>query len=320
MKKFLKYLLILVLVVVGAAAAFAAFIAIRGIPKFDDVPVPEYKVEVTPVRVERGKKLAELLCVHCHMDPKSGSLTGTFMKEAPPEFGVINSQNITQDKEYGIGNYSDGELLRLLRTGIKKDLQYAPPWMAKVPHMSDEDVASIIAFLRSDDPLVAAKAVPDLPCEPSFLSKFLCFVAFKPLPMPSGPVPQPDTTDKVALGKYLVYNLECYGCHSADFKTMNPLEPEKSSGYMSGGNKPLDMDGNVIVTMNLTPDKETGIGNWSEEKFVKALKYGIKDGEPALRYPMVPFAQLTDHEAASIYAYLFTVPAINKKVPRSAFN
>ena len=79
----------------------------------------------------------------------------------------------------------------------------------------------------------------------------------------------------------------------------------------------LDVKGQMIVSLNITPDKEYGIGNWTEEKFIKAVKFGLKDGEPALRYPMVPFAQLTDYEAAAIYAYLFTVPPIHSKVPRS---
>jgi mono/diheme cytochrome c family protein len=316
MKKFLRYLLMGLGVIVLAVALGAAFISFRGIPSYE-VAIPEYKVEVTPERVERGKKLAEMLCVHCHADPATGMLTGTRMLEAPAEFGVINSQNITQDKTHGIGNYSDGEILRLLRTGIKKDGQYSPPYMAKLPHMADEDINAVIAFLRSDDPRVAARAVADKPCEPSFLTKFLCRVAFKPLDMPKASIPKPDTTDKIALGKYYVYNLECYGCHSADFKTMDVEHPERSIGYMGGGNKTLDQKGHVILTRNLTPDKETGIGNWTEDEFVQALRFGIVKDQAALRYPMVPFVQLTDYEAKAIYAYLFTIPPVKNKVERT---
>jgi len=183
--------------------------------------------------------------------------------------------------------------------------------------MADEDVEAVIAFLRSDDPLVAAAAVADIPCEPSFLVKFLSRVAFKPLPLPEKKIPLPDTTNLVELGKYLTFNLDCYACHSADFKTMNVLEPEKSEGFMGGGNKTLDMEGKEIVpTANITPDKETGIGNWTEEQFVNALRFGLKDGEPALRYPMMPYMQLTDHEAKAIFAYLQTVPPIKNKIER----
>lgn len=319
MKKILKYLLIAIGVIVAIVLVFALFIQVRGIPSYEAKKI-DYKVEITPERVERGKKLALLLCAGCHKNESTGKLTGQQMLDAPLEFGKIYSQNITQDKTYGIGTWTDGELLYLLRTGIKRDGQYAPPWMAKLPHMADEDINSVIAFLRSDESLVAASATPDQPCEPSFLSKFLCVVAFKPLPMPEHKISLPDTNNKVELGRYLVYNLDCYSCHSADFKTNNELEPEKSVGFLGGGNKTLNKEGNEIITQNITPDNETGIGKWSEEKFVNALKNGIVEGQPALRYPMEPYIYLTDDEAKAIYAYLQTVPPLNHKVPRSAFN
>jgi mono/diheme cytochrome c family protein len=316
MKKFFKYLMMLIGIVIVIVLSGAAFIAVRGIPSYP-AEKPDYKVEVTPARVERGKKLAMMLCVNCHKDANTGQLTGEQMLDAPAEFGKVFSQNITQDKTYGIGSWTDGEILFLLRTGIKRDGKYAPPYMAKLPHMSDEDIASVIAFLRSDDPLVAASATVDQPCQPTFLTKFLCAVAFKPLKMPNHAVEMPDTTNPVELGRYLVYNLECWTCHSADFKTMNIENPNQSAGYLGGGNKPLNKEGKVMLTQNITPDPETGIGNWTEEMFVNAVKSGLMQNAPALRYPMVPFAQLTDYEAKSIFAYLKTVPPIKNKVERS---
>ncbi len=316
MKTLLKIVLALIVIVAVVIGAGAAYINFSGIPKYETVNF-EYKVTVTPEKVERGRKLVTTLCVMCHMNHETGLLTGQQMLDAPVEFGKIYSQNITQDKTYGIGNWTDAELLYLLRTGIKKDGQYAPPYMAKLPHMADEDVESVIAFLRSDDPLVAPQSVPDTPCEPSFLTKFLSRVAFKPLPMPKEKVQLPDTADLVKFGRYLAINFDCWACHSADFKTMNVMEPELTPGFFGGGNKPLNMEGEVMLTMNLTPDKETGIGNWTEEQFIRAVKYGLKDGEPALRYPMLPFATLTDYEAKAIFAYLKTIPPIKNKVERS---
>lgn len=317
MKKVLKYLLITIGIVIGLGLTGFAFISIRGIPSYEAKKI-DYKVDITPERVERGKKLALLLCSSCHINNETGALTGHQMMDAPKEFGPIYSQNITQDKTHGIGDWTDGELVYLLRTGIKRDGQYAPPWMAKLPHMADEDINSIIAFLRSDDPMVASAAVPDQPCEPSFLAKFLSTVAFKPLPMPENKIEMPDTNNPVAFGKYLVFNLECFSCHSADFKTNDYLNPEKSVGFLGGGNKPLDMKGREMPTRNLTPDEETGIGSWTEERFVKAVKFGIMENAPALRYPMMPYAQLTDEEAKAMYAYLRTVPPIKNNVQRAS--
>jgi mono/diheme cytochrome c family protein len=318
MKKFLKYLMVLIGIVILIGVLGFSFIEIRGIPSYETKKI-DYKAEPTPARLERGKKLVLLLCANCHKSSETGKLTGKQMLEAPPEFGKIYSQNITQDKTYGIGTWTDGEILYLLRTGIKRDGKYAPPYMAKLPHMADEDINSIISFLHSDDPMVIASATPDLPCEPSFLTKFLCTVAFKPFSMPENKIEMPDTSNQVELGKYLIYNLECYSCHSADFKTNDFQNPEKSKGYLGGGNQTLNTEGKIIVTQNLTPDMTTGIGEWPEEKFLKAVKFGIIANQPTLRFPMVPFVQLTDDEAKAIYAYLRTVPPIINNVPRSPY-
>jgi mono/diheme cytochrome c family protein len=313
MKKVFKYVGIGVGVIVVILLCVALFIQVRGIPSYE-VEKINFELKSTPQSIERGKKLSLLLCSNCHKNPETGKLTGKKMTDAPPEFGVIYSQNITNDKQYGIGDWTPTELAYLIRTGIKRDGHYAPPWMAKLPSMADEDINAIIAFLKSEDPLVAADPTPDKPCEPSFVTKFLTHVAFKPLPMPSNRIELPDTNNKVALGKYLAHNLECFSCHSADYKTNNYLQPEKSEGYFGGGNKPLNTEGKIMVTPNLTPDNETGLGKWTQDKFVKAIKSGLVEGSESLRYPMVPFAYLTDDEAAAIYLYLRTIPPIKNKI------
>ncbi|HNP47336.1 MAG TPA: c-type cytochrome [Bacteroidia bacterium] len=317
MKKLLKiigYLVLLVIVVIGG---FAAFISIRGVPSYD-VNVPQVaKIEVTPERVAHGKKIASMLCNNCHFNSATGKFTGREMTEVP-EFGKIVSRNITQDPEIGIGKWSDAQLTYFIRTGINPFTgKYSPPYMPKLMHISDEDLNSIIAFLHSDDPLVQADKTEGPVSEPSFLTKFLCLVAFKPFPFPEKPIPNPDTTNQLEWGKYLaLYQLECFACHSADFKKMNVFEPEKSLGFFGGGNVMRNDHGEMITTLNLTPDEETGIGKWTEEEFVKAVKFGIVPNGPALRNPMVPFAQLTDEEAKAIYAYLRTVPKIKHAISR----
>ena len=71
-----------------------------------------------------------------------------------------------------------------------------------------------------------------------------------------------------------------------------------------------------MPTMNLTPDMETGIGRWPEDKFVRAVKYGQVEGEPSLRYPMQPYVHLSDDEVKAIYAYLRTLDPVSNKVER----
>jgi cytochrome c2 len=318
MKKALKFLGFALLAVVGAAALFAAYVGITGIPKYAPGRI-ERTVERTPESVARGRKFANMLCISCHQDPTTGKLTGKFISDAPPEFGAIYSKNITQHPEKGIGSWTDGELIYFLRTGIHRTGQYVPPWMPKLPLMSDQDIDGIVAFLRSDDPLVAASATdPPGRTRPSYLSKFLSHTVFKPLPFPSHPIAAPPATDKVAYGRYLSSSIGCFACHSADFKKMNELEPEKSKGFMGGGNAMIDQSGTTVITANITFDEESGIGKWSEADFDRALRTGVRPDRRVLRFPMVPIPDLTPDDTAALYAYLATVPKLRHAIPPPA--
>lgn len=317
MKKVFRYLLIIIGIFVLLAAGFAAFIAIRGIPHYKAEKI-NIAVESSPERIARGKKLASMLCFHCHFDQGTGKLTGRKMDEAP-QFGEIYSRNITRSSGYGIGKWTDGELIYLLRTGVRPDGRYIPPYMAKLPNMADEDIYSIIAFLKSDDPWVQPDNTRHPDSKPSFLTKFISNIgAAKPFPYPKEKIPLPDTSNAVTWGRYLVVNLECFSCHSKDFSTNNYMEPEKSPGFCGGGNTMILPGNNKIQTLNITPDEETGIGKWTGDDFIKALKSGIVPGnQPALRPPMMPYANLTDAEAKAMYEYLQTIPKIKNKVNRN---
>jgi mono/diheme cytochrome c family protein len=312
MKKILKVVGVVIGIILLVVLVFAAYISMSGIPKYEPGNLT-MKVEVTPERVARGQKIAAMMCVECHAN-ESGMLTGKQLLDVPLEFGTIYSKNITHDAAMGIGNWTDGELYYLLRTGIRRDGQYIPPYMVKFPLAADEDVKSIIAWLRSDAHAVQASQEEAPETEPSFLTKFLCRVAFKPFELPKEEILYPDTTDKVASGKYLATAVfACFACHSADFKTMNELEPEKSVGFFGGGNPLLNKKREVIYSANITLD-ETGIGAYSEEEFVTVLKTGKKKDGTQLRYPMIPYSVLSDDEAKAIYAYLQTVPKIKNDV------
>ena len=314
MKKLLKWLGIAAAAVVAVVAAVAGYIAVAPIPHYPVVKV-DFPVEIIPERVARGKRTVEMLCAGCHMDSTTGGLTGKQMLDVPMQFGEAWSLNITAHPVNGIGSWTNGEIAYLLRTGIARDGRYTPPWMVKLPNLSDEDLRDIIAFLRSDDPLVAARDVANHESEPSFLTKLLCRMAFRPFPYPAQEIEAPSLSDPVDYGRYLVdAKLQCFGCHSADFQTNDDLHPERSAGYLGGGNAMPDLGGKLVHTANLTPDEETGIGRWTNDDFRRALKDGIRPDNRPLRYPMVPFRPLTDEEMDAIFAYLRTVPAIRNKV------
>ncbi|HEU5051923.1 MAG TPA: hypothetical protein VFT78_02355 [Hanamia sp.] len=314
MRKLLRRLLAIIVVIVILVGAFAAFISMKGVPKYKPKTVA-LKVESTPARVERGRQLSAMLCNDCHLNFKTQKLSGRKMAEIP-QFGTVYSRNITNDPVHGIGRMTDGQLYYLLRTGVRPDGRFLPI-MAKLQKMSDEDLQSIIAFLRSDNQWVQADPTPDVDSKYSFLAKFLTNMHLvKPMPFYTS-IPEPDTTNKVKWGEYVcLYRVECYTCHSRDFTTDDFINPEKSKGFFGGGNK-FDMpDGTVMHSLNITMDDETGIGKWTEDQFVKAVKTGIVPNGPALRAPMKPYVYLSDGEVRAIYAYLKTIPKIKNKVER----
>jgi mono/diheme cytochrome c family protein len=312
----LRYLLITVLIIVILVGGFVVFVLLRGIPHYTAENV-RLQVAVTPQRVQRGLQLSAMLCNDCHLNENTGRLTGRKMDEIP-QFGTVYSRNITQDPEHGIGKWTDGQLAYLLRTGVRPDGRFLPV-MAKLQKMSDEDLQSIIAFLRSDHQWVKGDPTPNNDSKYSFLAKFLTNIkAVKPMDFAHQPIPEPDTTNTVKWGEYVsLYRVECYTCHSADFTTDDFNVPENSKGFFGGGNEFKRPDGSVIRSRNLTMDEETGIGRWTEEEFVKAVKTGIvPHGQPALRPPMKPYTFLSDGEVKAIYAYLKTIPPVRNNVDR----
>lgn len=316
MKKFLRYGLYLIGAALSLVIIFVLFVQFRGIPTYE-AKEAIVKIEYTPEKVLHGKKLASMLCVKCHLNPESNQLTGKFLADAPPIFGKIYSRNITQHKERGIGAWTDGQLVYLLRTGIRPDGTFIPPYMPKFNGMADYDIECIISWLHSDDPMLAESDVIPPRTEPSWFSKFLCTVAIKPLPYDGTPRALPDTNDAVAHGKYLAtFQLQCFACHSRDFAKVNDINPELSEGFFGGGNPMTDYDGKVVNTANITMDEETGIGTWTEEQFVKAVKTMQTPQGKTLSYPMEPYPMLDDKEVMHIYAYLKTVPKIKNRVAR----
>ena len=312
MRKSLKIIGFTLVGIVLLLFILAMYINISGIPSYEN-QAEELTVEMTEARVAEGARMASILCLQCH-GSTDGKLGGAYMADNQ-DFGEIYAPNITQHPEYGITDYTDGELAYLFRTGIRKDGQYAPPWMPKFPHLSDEDMYSLIAFLRSNDPMVQPSENNPPELKANLLAKMLSRTAFKPLPYPDGPIYAPPSSDQVAFGRYLaVSKYDCFSCHSASFKHIDVMHPENSKGYFGGGNRLLDHDLNEIYSSNLTMDKETGLGSWSEADFVRTLRFGMRPDNTPLRYPMVPAPMITPEEASAIWAYLNSIPVIENEI------
>ncbi|TYP82865.1 mono/diheme cytochrome c family protein [Nitrosomonas communis] len=108
-----------------------------------------------------------------------------------------------------------------------------------------------------------------------------------------------------AQGEYLARVGNCLGCHTA-----------KGGRPFAGGHRLLTSFG-TFITPNITPDKETGIGSWSEEDFWKAMHEG-KSRDGKLLYPAFPYTEytkVTRADADLIFAYLQSIPAVSQSNP-----
>lgn len=152
--------------------------------------------------------------------------------------------------------------------------------------------------------------------------------------------------DAKARGEYLVKIASCNDCHTP--LKMGPQGPEPDMSRMLSGhpeNVPLEplpkVDPEaawnwaghsagtayvgpfgITVARNLTPDRETGLGNWTEAQFVKAMREGLHlglDGQrpilPPMPWPSV--AQMTDEDLHAVWVYLQSIPAIHNDAPQS---
>jgi len=263
--------------------------------------------------VQNGKNLTHSICGGCHYDHDVKKFIGKPMNDLPGIGGKLYSANLTQSATNGIPpKYSDAELFYLIKTGIAKNGKFMP-YMMK-PMMADEDINDVIAYLRSNDPDVAAVDKTVGLSHINFLGKmFIRIASKKPTAYDKGVV-RPDENDAPEYGKYLIAVVGCYHCHSASLLHIDYSFPEISKGYMEGGAKFKSAGGKKIRGSNLTPDNQTGIGNFSTADFTMAVKEGIGPGGYKLRPPMPKFKELTDKQVQAIYTYLKTLPPVHHKV------
>jgi mono/diheme cytochrome c family protein len=124
----------------------------------------------------------------------------------------------------------------------------------------------------------------------------------------------PNASEEIARGKYLVGFGGCIDCHTPGYFFGKPDMPRALAGSEVG----FEIPGlGVFYGPNLTPDKATGLGNWTKEQIVTALQQGLRpDGRQLV--PIMPwkaFANLTKADANAIAAYLQSLPPLANKVP-----
>ena len=314
MKNLFRRLVLLVDLARAAIIGFLVFVQLRGIPTYAPPKPAVTALAATPARLALGEKPTLSICGHCHLNRATNRYAGHRLADLTPDFGRVFTANITQDQAHGIGRWTDQQLVGLLRTGLGPDgrLRLIMPNCAR---MSDEDVASIVAFLHSPSPQVQPASTATPPPQPSLLLKLLGNTIMRPATLPATPVLAPPPTNARAFGQYLVVGrYHCFECHSKDFKSNSPYEPEKPKGYLGGGIPLLNNAGQTVVSRNLTGDAATGMGRWSEAQFGQAVRFGLSPNG-LLHYPMNKYSLLTDAEVHALFEYLQSVPKIKNATP-----
>jgi len=319
MKKVFKILgILLILVVVIAAGGYIYLQA--AFPKVS--AAQDIKIEPTPERLERGKYLANsyAFCIDCHSTRDAGKFSmpvvpGTEGKggdDYGEGAGFVPASNISSDKETGLGNWTDGEILRAITSGVSKDGRFLAPMMpySLFSKLDKEDLYAIIAYIRTLAPI--KNKVPEKEL------KFPVNLIFRTIPSDVTEYgKRPDGLDKFKQGEYLGYG--CKFCHSPSEKG------EILPGMEFAGGMEFPMpDGTVIRSSNITPDKETGIGNMTKEMFMAKFKSCVDEAnlDPKTRGYNTPMAwnfiakTTTDDDLSAIYDYLMAQKPVNNKVER----
>jgi mono/diheme cytochrome c family protein len=278
-------------------------------------PLTERRFDPTPGRLERGRYLATtggVACVLCHSEltPTADGVAivpGTEFAGrnwAPDGTPFVTAGNLTPDPETGIGSRSDDALARAIREGISHDGRALFPIMPyeKLRVMSDEDVASVIVFLRSLAPIKR-----DLPrtAIPFPLSRLINGV-----PQPVDGSVTADLSTPVKRGEYLASLAVCADCH-----TPMDAQGNRTPNMEFAGGTTLTFDGwKPAASANLTP-AVNGIPYYTEELFIEALRTGrVRERKLNDMMPWQFYRHMTDQDLKDLFAYLKTLAPIEHYV------
>jgi Cytochrome c len=288
-------------------------------------PAPNMTAPTSPEAIARGAYLANSVsgCVACHSkvdDAAPGQPLYEEWRGAGRDFGVmpgfpglLRSRNLTPDKDTGIASWTDGEIVRAMREGVSRDgraLFPLMPYRTFAEVMSDEDALDIVAYLRS------LKPVSNDPPPTRIDFPVSMFIRGVPAPLEKSPPPAPDESDVLGRGTWLLKAANCSHCHDAVDNHRKPIP-----GGRLGGGAPFTSSKGVVYASNLTSDKETGIGSYSDEDIAKALSSGIaKDGRRLYVMPWAYFTGLTPGDQRALITALRTVAPVKNAVPPPALN
>jgi mono/diheme cytochrome c family protein len=263
--------------------------------------------------VARGKYIFAL-AGGCGCHTEKGGPVNAGGRPIKTPYGTFYGTNITPDPTHGIGSWTQQQLIDSIRLGVRPDGSVMSPVMPYPAFngMSDEDVADLVSYLRS----LPAVSRANQPHQLSVPFAGVGMQAWRWLFFTPQAAPKHAPTAGVERGRYISEHVaHCQECHT----------PRKITGTLD---RALDLAGNKEgidgeVSPNITPDKETGIGNWTEEEIVSLLQTGFKpnfdnvQGIMAMVIDGVPeggYKDMSKEDALAVARYLKSVPPIVHRV------
>jgi mono/diheme cytochrome c family protein len=283
----------------------------------DARPVTDRRFEPSDARLARGRYLVEgpAHCVHCHTEhdftqpaaPILQAKKGAGFVMPIPELNNIAARNITPDAETGIGTWTDDEIARAIREGVRKDGTALFPVMPYPLYrdMDDEDLAAIVVYLRTLAPVRNVVPVRALP----FPLEYIVRTIPEPLTAPRASHPAGTPVER---GEYLARMAGCSDCHTTRIEPDGALP---GMGYAGGNAFSSPVPGAAtVVSANITPDP-SGIEHYDEALFMQTMRTGLMGGRQLS--PIMPFEffrNMTDADLADIFAYLRAQPPVKHRV------
>ena len=323
-----KILLTIVLIFVLAVVVFFTYVQVSW-DKTYDWPGPALKASTDSTLIARGRYLVggPAHCGSCHISGFGDMVAGDEGKEVALKGGLefpmgplgkIYTRNLTPDQATGIGRYTDEQLFRMMRHGIRPDGLASMPVLMPFWKMADDDLVAIVSYLRSLAPV--ENNIPQNVW--SFMGKAVRSLTstFEPIEDPSAPAVAPAMAATVERGEYLAnYVANCVGCHTKrDLMTYQATGPEFAGG-MEFEPWPefytyLKSDPEAwIRTPNITPDPDGVLANYkTAEEFIARFRKGRQIAFSPMDWG--PFSRMSDEDITAIWMYLNSLAPVKNDV------
>jgi mono/diheme cytochrome c family protein len=296
MKKVFKWIGIVLGSMVGLIVVAGIVLYLMGnarLNKTYNFPPSNIAIPTDQASIDFGKHRAESLCEGCHGKDLSG--IEKWFNAGP--LGTVDSANLTTG-EGGFGSEvtSDEDYVRAIRHGIDPEgLPLFMPAIVSTAHLSDQDLASIIAYIKTipavDHKTTGHHFTP--------LAKVMLAAGMLgKLPVESVShdvhVTAPESGANAAYGDYLVNTNDCHVCHGPNLNGGPFPDPTKKK-----------------ISPNLTPGGE--LSAWTEEQFINTIRTGKTPGGHDLDPEFMPWKDyrlLYDDELKAVFMYLQSVPKL----------